>query len=165
MPDESAQKPRPGEWAAKATRPKGADLSESAARLSRQNYNQPLVPEQTLETLALEMGLEYLKSLTIDMIDFEAVEKISFETASKYRIIAMSCNEERKEIKVAINDPANIQITDEIAMTTGFNNITLIVTSEEDIKACIQHFYDKTAGEIQELVELNESKPEEKNLV
>ncbi len=93
--------------------------------------------EQVTDALAHQHGLAYLR-LSEYEIDPEIIQSISEELARKYRIIPV--DRTNNTLTVALSDPANIFLLDDIKLRTKMDIIPLI-SLQEDIDAAIEKYY------------------------
>jgi type IV pilus assembly protein PilB len=121
--------------------------------------------EQVTEAMARQHGLAYLRLADYE-IDPEIISSISEELARKYRIIPVDRAD--KTLTVALSDPANIFLLDDIKLRTKMDIVPLICL-ESDIDAAIEKYYGDNDG-LQDLmkdfgedddVELMQKKEEE----
>ena len=97
-----------------------------------------LVLSRDLATLiALNLGLPMV-DLRRETIDPEAVARIPEDVARKYLVLAVSKEENR--LSVAMADPTDLQLLQELAAQTGCT-IEPVVTTAEDIQEHVDLFY------------------------
>ncbi|HEQ60540.1 MAG TPA: type II secretion system protein GspE, partial [Firmicutes bacterium] len=100
--------------------------------------------EQLTEAMGQQHGLQYLR-LSEYEIDPEVIGSISEDMATKYRIIPV--DRTNNTLTVALADPANIFLLDDIKLRTRMEIIPLI-SLPSDIEAAIDKYYrDKGALE------------------
>lgn len=116
---------------------------------------------------------EYLKLTPISLIHFtpdtHLLELIPNETLVRNNVMPLS--KTGKALTVALSDPFNIAITDEIAATTGLN-ITPVIATEKDIKDILQKFVEQNTTDLEDIykdagegeVEVGHEKQEEMSL-
>jgi general secretion pathway protein E len=115
-----------------------------------------LVLSRDLATLiALNLGLPMV-DLRRESIDKAAVARIPEEVARKYLVLAVTREENR--LSVAMADPTDLQLLQDLAARTGYI-IEPVVTTAEDIQEHVDLFYrltrqldDKAPGEPSERV-------------
>jgi len=98
--------------------------------------------EQVTEAIALQHGLQYLR-LSEYEIDPEIIQSISEEVARKYRIIPV--DRTNNTLTVALSDPANIFLLDDIKLRTNMEIVPLI-SLQDDIDTAIEKYYGDTEG-------------------
>jgi type IV pilus assembly protein PilB len=83
--------------------------------------------------------------LSIELIDIskvniqrEAINKISASTAKFYNIMPLKI--EGRAVVVAVSDPLNMKLADDLRFVTGLN-IKMVVAKEIDIKKAVEHYY------------------------
>jgi type IV pilus assembly protein PilB len=96
--------------------------------------------EQVTEATAQQHGLPYLR-LSEYEIDPEITGSISEELARKYRIIPV--DRTNNTLTVALSDPANIFLLDDIKLRTKMEIVPLI-SLQEDIEAAIEKYYGES---------------------
>lgn len=100
--------------------------------------------EQVTEAMARQHGLQYLR-LSEYEIDPEIINSITEDIARKYRIIPV--DRTNNVLTVALSDPANIFLLDDIKLRTKMEIVPLICL-QSDIEAAIEKYYgDKGALE------------------
>ncbi len=84
---------------------------------------------------------------SINLADFEAdvaiLKLIPHDIAKKYQIIPV--NRMGSTLVIAMGDPSNIFIPDDIRFITGYN-IQIVVASESAIKSAIEKYYNQLAS-------------------
>jgi len=93
--------------------------------------------EQVIEAMGMQHGLQYLR-LSEYEIDPEVIGSISEEMARKYQIIPV--DRTNNTLTVALADPANIFLLDDIKLRTKMEIIPLI-SLQSDIQAAIEKYY------------------------
>ena len=102
--------------------------------------NQGIVSEEVIAVaLSKQMGISYI-SLAQYEIDPEIIKTIPEEIVRKYRIVPV--DKMGNTLTVALSDPANIFILDELKILTKCEIIPLI-SFESDIQRAIEQYYRK----------------------
>ena len=97
-----------------------------------------LVASRVLATLtALHLGLTMVE-LRSETIDREAVRLVPKEVARKYMVLPV--NQRDGHLTVAMTDPTDLQLLQDLAARTG-RNIDPVVTTTEDIQEHIDLYY------------------------
>lgn len=91
--------------------------------------------------LSQELGIPPI-NLSRYKIDPSVLKIIPQKIAKYYRILPLSCMGDT--LMVAITDPLNIFITDDIKILTGFK-ISPVLTTEKDIKEALNQYYGENA--------------------
>jgi type IV pilus assembly protein PilB len=94
--------------------------------------------EDVLEALASELGMQRI-SLTEVTVTPELLAQIPKKIAKEYRVFPVSFT--ASEISIALADPLNIQVQDDLQRIVGKRVVTL-VASEEDIERLYKKWYE-----------------------
>ncbi len=112
---------------------------ESAQTLKKSLVSQGLVREDDiLDALAREMGMEKVNIGDVEITP-ELLEQIDKRTAVKYNVFPVRYTEDT--IWVAISDPLNIQITDDLELILG-KKVVGMVAPEDEISKRIKRYYE-----------------------
>jgi type IV pilus assembly protein PilB len=113
-----------------------------------------LVDEKQLQiALAAQRGMEY-----INLNDFEippdVIEKVPVQMAKTYHIVPIEYNEERNELRVALDNADNFRATDDLSTLMGFNVLAKL-TNPEALEKALAKYYDETQQDenINELID------------
>ncbi len=117
-------------------------MSGGQTKLGAILIKQGIISEQDLISfLSRQYGIP-----TINLNEYEieaAVTKvIPAEVAQKYHLVPI--NRAGATLIVAVCDPSNLFAIEDIKFMTGYN-VEMVVTSEADIKAAIDKYYDQSA--------------------
>jgi len=148
-----------------------APEGEEAGKL-REAAPGPTAPELTvseetdlLKLLSEQAGLEYVKlgDVPKSYITPELLRMIPSEIARSYKVFPIRYRPEDQTIVVAISDPLNIRIVDDLRlflMDKNVRNVEAVVANEEDILDYINLYYgvgDKTLDEMVEEFEAQDT--------
>ena len=101
-----------------------------------------------LNVLASQSGME-----TVDLVKIEISEKavsvVSPSVAQMYKIIPIKL--EDNTLTVAISDPSNIRITDDLRLLLGFK-INTVVAAEEDINKMLNKYYSGIEESVEQVL-------------
>jgi type IV pilus assembly protein PilB len=75
-------------------------------------------------------------------IDEEVIKLIPKELAAQHQVVPI--NRAGSELIVAMSDPSNLNAIDDVKFNTGYN-VTVVVASEQSIRAAIERYYDESA--------------------
>jgi type IV pilus assembly protein PilB len=75
-------------------------------------------------------------------IDEEVIKLIPKELAAQHQVVPI--NRAGNELIVAMSDPSNLTAIDDVKFNTGYN-VTVVVASEQSIRAAIDRYYDESA--------------------
>lgn len=123
---------------------------ETAERLDqvllRLNY---IKKDQLFNALSSVLNIPYIK-LNKENIDPEMVKKIPANYAYRHRILPM--REEDGALVIAMPDPFNIHLQDEVRLLTS-GNIKIMLADEEEIVEAIHEYYGIGAATMEEIIE------------
>ncbi|KJU70988.1 GspE/PulE family protein [Clostridium baratii] len=113
-------------------------------RLGEILVEEKLVTEEDILTV-LELQLD-IERVNLDYIDYqdEAIRKVPENLCKQHNIIPFKI--EGNNIHVAMSNPSNIMIADDIKLITGLNTVKYLA-SEDDIKKAIESKYKKQYAE------------------
>ncbi len=94
------------------------------------------------------LGVPYM-DLTDYIIDTELIKLISENLAKKYKVVPLF--KIADTMTVAMVDPRNIDVLDQISKTTGIANIDTVLVSEKGIQKILDSYYE-VAGSVEEIV-------------
>ncbi|NLK62140.1 MAG: type II secretion system ATPase GspE [Fusobacteria bacterium] len=112
----------------------GEKLGETVVRLGY------CTNEQIIEVLGEQMGIPFVR-LDRTVIDSDVIELISKDIANKYKVIPLFKVE--NVLNLAMADPLDIFVIDEIEFQTGLE-ISQMIATEEDIDEAISKYYGET---------------------
>jgi len=124
-----------------------------------------------LNTVADWLSME-LVDLSKENIERAAINKVSASTAKFYNVVPLRAKGD--VVTVAVSDPLNVKIADELRFVTGLN-IKMVMAKEDDIAKAIERYYgeeeeslgdviseaEKTSGKSVALVEKDADKLKE----
>lgn len=110
----------------------GATLQQS---LVKQGY---LREDDFLDALASELGMERIALNKIE-ITAELIAQLPKKIAKELRVFPVSATD--TEFVVAIADPLNIQVVDDLTRVLG-RHVRTVIASEEDIERYYKRFYE-----------------------
>ncbi|CAH2031533.1 type IV-A pilus assembly ATPase PilB [Trichlorobacter ammonificans] len=117
-------------------------LSGGQAKLGAILVKQGIVSEQDLISfLSRQYGIPTINLAEYD-VDPSVTKVIPAEVAQKYHLVPV--NRAGATLIVAVCDPSNLFAIEDIKFMTGYN-VEMVVTSESDIKAAIDRYYDQSA--------------------
>lgn len=108
--------------------------------------------EVLLSAVADWLSLE-LVDLSRMEIERDAINKISASTAKFYNIIPLRLKGD--VVTVAVADPLNMKIADELRFVTGLN-IKMVIAKKDDIKSAIERYYGEEEESLGDVI--NEAK-------
>ena len=113
-------------------------------RLGEILVEEKLVTEEDILTV-LELQLD-IERVNLDYIDYqdEAIRKVPENLCKQHNIIPFKI--EGNNIHVAMSNPSNIMIADDIKLITGLNTVKYLA-SEDEIKKAIESKYKKQYAE------------------
>jgi type II secretory ATPase GspE/PulE/Tfp pilus assembly ATPase PilB-like protein len=110
---------------------------EGAARLRQESVGGLQNPEEVLDAIAAEAGMETVR-LTEIQFTRELIDQITPEIAKRYEVVPVRYNAE--EIWLALADPHNVQALDELAIILGKRVHGVVAMSDEVERAIGAHY-------------------------
>lgn len=107
-----------------------------------------LSEESVVKALGMQTGMEILDIKNIE-IPKEVIEKVSASIVKIYNIIPISF--EKNTLVVAMSDPLNINILDDLRFMLGLN-VKGVIAKEKDIEEKINKYYADKGESIDEIV-------------
>lgn len=83
-------------------------------------------------------------------VDRAAINKISASTAKFYNIMPLRI--EAGVVVVAVSDPLNMRLADDLRFVTGFN-IKMVAAKEEDIKKAVDRYYGEEEESLGDVID------------
>lgn len=109
-----------------------------------------LIDEEKLtQALADQMNLEITSPHEVKIAK-DALEKVSGPMAQMYRVIPINFDD--NTLSVAMCDPQNLGVQDELRTFLGFN-IRVLVASESSINAALERYYGDNTDSVESIVE------------
>ncbi|MFH1725251.1 MAG: ATPase, T2SS/T4P/T4SS family [Elusimicrobiota bacterium] len=108
-----------------------------------------LQEETLLQFLAEQCGIRYVRLAEAGEISEEIVAKVPESIARQYVLIPIDIEESAKEgttLTIAVADPLNVLIFDDLKAMTGFEIIS-VLAAERDILAAIDKYYKQESAE------------------
>jgi len=110
--------------------------------------------DEMYSALSGHLGVEYVK-LKYSKIEPDVIEKVPAKVACHYKLMPVRIDNDT--ITVAVLDPLNLFVLDEIKLFLGLN-VNLAISSEEDIMDAIKEYYGVGAETIERLIEADVEK-------
>lgn len=118
-------------------------LSGNQVRLGSVLISQKLLTEEQLTSfLSKQYGVPSVNLADYE-IDPNVIKIIPPEVVQKYQLLPV--NRAGATLIVAVSDPSNLFAIEDIKFMTGYN-IEMVVSSEREIKASIDKYYDQSAS-------------------
>jgi len=102
-----------------------------------------------LATVAKWLSIE-LVDLSKLSIDRSAINKISASTAKFYNIVPLRM--ERGAVVVAVSDPLNMKLADDLRFVTGLS-IKMVIAKEDDIKKAVERYYGEEEESLGDVID------------
>ncbi|GAB4321672.1 MAG: hypothetical protein Kow0059_16430 [Candidatus Sumerlaeia bacterium] len=113
--------------------------AEAGTTLKKQLVQQGLVREDDiLDALASEMGMEKVNLAEVEKTE-DLLAQIDPKIARKYMVFPVAYDD--TSITVAIADPLNIQVTDDLEKILG-KQVKGVIASEDEIERLIKRYYE-----------------------
>ncbi len=111
--------------------------------------------ENFLSCLSKHLGIPYTKISNVEILP-GVLKKVPVKFASRYKIFPLKI--EKKSITVAMADPLDVRIQDDLRFLTDLKPIP-VIASEKDIVRAIRHYYGIGAETIDEMVAADQKIP------
>jgi len=102
-----------------------------------------------LDTVADWLSIE-LVDLAKVKIERDAINKISASTAKFYNIVPLKI--EGTVVVVAVSNPLNMKLADDLRFVTGLN-IKMVIAKEEDIKKAVERYYGEEEESLGDVID------------
>ncbi|NQT75926.1 MAG: type II secretion system ATPase GspE [Candidatus Omnitrophica bacterium] len=102
-----------------------------------------------LDTVADWLSIE-LVNLAKVKIERDAINKISASTAKFYNIVPLKI--EGDAVVVAVSNPLNMKLADDLGFVTGLN-IRMVIAKEEDIKKAVERYYGEEEESLGDVID------------
>jgi len=102
-----------------------------------------------LDTVADWLSIE-LVNLAKVKIERDAINKISASTAKFYNIVPLKI--EGDAVVVAVSNPLNMKLADDLGFVTG-PNIRMVIAKEEDIKKAVERYYGEEEESLGDVID------------
>jgi len=106
--------------------------------------------EQYLEALARQFDLPFLSALPRTSVNSELLAKIPLAFAKRYELVPLV--EERGQVPVAIANPLNLHLIDDVRLLTGAP-VTPVLASSEAIEDVLHAQYEQAQETAEEVIE------------
>ncbi|MBI85922.1 MAG: pilus assembly protein PilB [Planctomycetaceae bacterium] len=109
-----------------------------------------ITEEQLAQGLAEQMGMQVI-NLRETQIAKEVLEHVTEPMAQLYRIIPVHFDKDSNTLTVAMCDPQNLSVQDELRTFLGYD-IRVVVATEADIVDTLEEFYGGESESIEKIV-------------
>lgn len=109
-----------------------------------------ITDEQLAQALAEQMGMQVV-NLGDVTIAKEVLEQVSEPMAQLYRIVPIHFDEENETLTVAMCDPQNLSVQDELRTFLGFN-IRIVVATENDVLSALEKYYAAAGDSVEKII-------------
>ncbi len=124
-------------------RESGVPLGEILVRLKY------ITPGQFLEALARQFNLPFRTTVPRASVNTSMLAKIPLSFAKRYELIPLT--EERGQVSVAISNPLNLQVLDDVRLLTG-QPVTPVLAPAEAITDLLQTLYEQAQESAEEVI-------------
>lgn len=90
-----------------------------------------------LKALGIQLGLEYMQTISIDDIDTGFTEKVPIHFLKKYLMVPILSKN-----KIAVSDPSLFQPVDDLKLLFNLKNAELFISPRTEIISAINYAYD-----------------------
>lgn len=109
-----------------------------------------ITDEQLVEALAEQLGIQKI-SLNNYPINADVIALVSEEMAQNYKIIPLTLDNDTNELTIAMSQPQNIYICDEMRNLLGYSIIPF-VASDAEIDKALSKYYAGTTESVEALL-------------
>lgn len=112
-----------------------------------------ITEEILLSFLARQQGLEFVYISEYDISE-DILKLLPKTFIEKHNVLPLEFDKKTNTLKVAVSDPFNMFILDDIKISTGYN-VKPVVASPKDIKENINHLFSKkqTSEDIEKIID------------
>ena len=97
---------------------------------------------QLQQALAAQRGMEFISIDGMD-ISAEVLEKVPAQMANTYRVVPIEYTSDTNELVVAVDDPDNLQATDDLSTLMGFKVKAKVTDANALAEALATHYEEK----------------------
>ena len=97
---------------------------------------------QLQQALAAQRGMEFIRIDGMD-ISAEVLEKVPAQMANTYRVVPIEYTSDTNELVVAVDDPDNLQATDDLSTLMGFKVKAKVTDAHALAEALATHYEEK----------------------
>ncbi len=101
---------------------------------------------QLQQALAAQRGMEFISITGLD-IPPEVLDKVSAQMANGYRFVPIEYNGATNELVVVLDDPDNLQATDDLTTLMGFKVKAKVTDASALAEALATHYEEKKEDE------------------
>ncbi len=124
---------------------------EKSGRIGQILIDRKAVSEpDVLKSLGIQLYLPFWPTLPTENLRIEFTEQIPIQFLKKYNIIPVVKGD---EAFIAVNDPLNFQVVDDLRLALGWNGIQTILAPHRVILAAINAVYDMGRHSAEEVIE------------
>jgi len=109
-----------------------------------------ITDEQLAQALAEQMGMQVI-NLGDVTVSKEVLEHVSEPMAQLYRIVPVHFDEEAETLTIAMCDPQNLSVQDELRTFLGYN-IRVVVATEGDVRHSLEKYYAAAGDSVEKIV-------------
>ena len=117
--------------------------------------------DQLIQALGEQLGMKTI-SLGSAQLDANVISLMGEEMAQNYRVIPVALDKERNELTVAMSQPQNLYICDELRNFLGYNIVPVVATDAE-IETFLNKYYAPGSESVEDILNEMESDEELKN--
>ena len=133
------------------------DKGEAGTKLQELKHQPDLITsEDMLQTLSEQAGIPFIHLSDYPLDDLKILKQIPAQIARDYKVFPVREDEEGTLV-VAISDPLNITIVDDLRLLLD-RPISPVVASEDEISEHIDQYYGMSDESIEKVVEAEEGR-------
>lgn len=106
---------------------------------------------ELLEVVSEHMGVQQVDLTQFPNIEESIINKIPFDKADEYRVVPFKQDEDGT-LHLAVRDPSDIIVLDDINFITGTNN-HVYLADEDDLDSCISKYYGDKLGNLSSMMD------------
>jgi len=129
-----------------------AACTKDPARMGEMACDTKLVTEsQSLKALGMVYGIDFLEEITFLNPDLSVSKTLARKFLKKNLIVPL--RPENAGPVIALNDPADLNYVDEVAMYAGFSDYTLALATRAQILSAVNMIFDQDGHNVQKLMD------------
>ncbi|MBI5596294.1 MAG: Flp pilus assembly complex ATPase component TadA [Elusimicrobia bacterium] len=108
-----------------------------------------LPEEKLLEFLAQQVGIRYLKIAELGAIPPEVIAKVPEKIAREHTLVPIGLEQgkEGATLTIAVSDPLNVLVVDDLKMMTGLQVVSVLASEREILESLTKNYKQETAQE------------------
>ncbi|MDO4628802.1 MAG: ATPase, T2SS/T4P/T4SS family, partial [Planctomycetia bacterium] len=108
--------------------------------------------DQLAQALGKQLGMETVVLATYQPFDANIISLMSADMAQSYKVIPLALDKENNELTIAMSQPQNLYICDELRNFLGYTIIPMVATDAE-VNKCLERYYTEDAESVEKILE------------